>query len=321
MDQSETKSALTWIFGIVLFSILLAFFIVAFIHVFKNDRSTQTAVTAPSGNFSRMICDNAYQTEMHYDNDNPPFIDFKLKEGCFSGFITMPKAWRSWQGQMLDNDPTDWEALWASGVQEPYGPWSATQINSGKIQNVSMPEKKMRLEGKGTVRFYPTVNDANTTPPAESERPANGSAKRVAGTEAAVPAAPLPPQLPRHHIPPAKGANPEYDIFIEQCVHNGERIDCWGLVTNKIADESVGLSLADSDAVDDMGNSSRSEIDYGPHPGPFMPQKDLIPGRPTKFFIKVYDAHIGVKSLAFNITTRWRGSDNKYYFPDVPVEQ
>jgi hypothetical protein len=106
----------------------------------------------PHRNYSPQICEDAYKSTTQNEN-NPDHFDIALHEGCFSGFVSIPKDWRQWQEQLLGDDPTVWVAHWYRGWPEPRGPLSQNQVNN-VVQTEMVPSYQLRLQGRGTLRFY-----------------------------------------------------------------------------------------------------------------------------------------------------------------------
>jgi hypothetical protein len=106
--------------------------------------------------YSRKICDDAYKTGQNFAQENLDEVDVVLHDGCFSGTVTWPAAWNTWQCQLLGDKNDDWVSHWYGGSIEPKRPMTADQLNSdtnlGKLDNVS--SHQARLQGKGTLRCY-----------------------------------------------------------------------------------------------------------------------------------------------------------------------
>lgn len=311
MTAGTTKTLVNVVGGFVIVCVALSILILTIHFVTKSAASNSLAATPNmSGSFSHQICNDAYQTETHYDKENPPYIDIRLKDGCFGGFVGLPAKWQTWQTQMLGSDPTDWVAYWAAGVTQPVGPYSATQANSKSI-TLSVPQGQLRLQGKGTLRFYRITGDMHSTP-----APATPPERAESG----LPAAPPQPQKPLHPAEPSLGASTEYSMVVEQCVRNGERIDCRGYVKNKM-DEPMQLELKRGNSVDDMGNSVPFSAYNGSWAFDSGNRQKLIPSVRMNFSIKIQNPHMKAKTLALDLTTDWRGSDNELIFKDIPIEQ
>jgi hypothetical protein len=127
-------------------------------------------------------------------------------------------------------------------------------------------------------------------------------------------------------ILPAGDDRPDYTFILKQCYRASDMIQCWGLMTNT-TDAPRPTSLNDSRAIDDEGNSIFIGIFGGgfTFPGansPFGTQQKLIPGVPTKFAVKINDAHRNVKSI--NLELHVSGGEPHRYdalvLKDVPVQ-
>jgi hypothetical protein len=139
-----------YIVGICLIVVLVIFGI-AKLAPPLSDRQAAEQIP-PSYNYSINFCDDAYETEKHHPEDIP-YFDETLRDGCFSGFVTIPDRWASWRVQFLGNNHSDWMAWWYQGASTPVGPASYMQVMTSRqdAQNVS---RALRLQGKGKIRFY-----------------------------------------------------------------------------------------------------------------------------------------------------------------------
>jgi hypothetical protein len=130
----------------------------------------------PRYNYTPNICDDAYQTEDHtHANVNSPYVDVVLKEGCFSGFVELPKAWRRWREQFLGADDGSWVSEWWSGTPNPRRIFNYSQLSSDTEDYQVNTPYLVRLQGKGTVRIFRILDDgssAKSTPPAQPAKPA-----------------------------------------------------------------------------------------------------------------------------------------------------
>lgn len=316
MSASATKSiinALAIMAGISVLGIMLYF-------AMKDGASGNLGSVIPAGSaYTQNICDNAYETEVNYQKQNPPYIDVKLADKCFSGFITLPAKWGAWQSQFLGSDPADWVAAWGAGVAIPDPPQSQQQVNS-QTTRIHVPQNKLRLEGKGMLRFYRITGEGEPTPLAVNGKPSTTEPTEGHLEGAPVPLGPPPPPKVYHPVLPTSGENAFYSMQIQECARNGERIDCWGFMKNN-TNEPIEVHLARGEAVDDLGNStaySGYNSTWAFDSGEFA---RLIPTRPTKFHILVRDSHPEVKTLDFDCMTTMNDAKNEFVFKDVPVEQ
>lgn len=148
-QNANTKRVVNFVVVLAVVGLAI-YFVRLFMHSDPKPQPPQVTV-----NYTKNICDDAYKTEDHqHENENPEFIDVNLQEGCFSGFVAIPKAWTNWQDQMLHPGPNDWVAVWYQGWEAPAGPYTAAQINTQKINFGTVPSKYVRLEGSGVYRYY-----------------------------------------------------------------------------------------------------------------------------------------------------------------------
>jgi hypothetical protein len=110
-------------------------------------------VAAPAYKFSLNICNAQDKTELHYENQDPPNFEVQLRPTCFSGFVFIPVRWQQWRVQFLGQDHSAWEAYWYQGWAQPRGPITYDQLMMS-AQTEQFPSKMVRLQGKGTLRFY-----------------------------------------------------------------------------------------------------------------------------------------------------------------------
>lgn len=278
----------------------------------------------------RLICDDSYLTTTSYEDKNPPFIDFRLHQGCFTGWITLPAAWQSWQTQFLQDQTKPWVMEWWDGWQNPISSvdnqhfpniWSSTQV----------PAKRLRLQGSGMFRFYRTsmIHDQPDTPPITFEHAPVQTQVRTA-TPAQPPAQPMAektPQPPRTEIrrttpmlnrQAAEGAQDEILISMEYCERvDPESIGCWAYVSN-LAAKALRVTLYRIDVVDGKGNTFSLNSSG---------QEDLSTGRVTfnipagsraKYVFKVPDKDQDVRTLTLYLDVS-NPRELEYTFRDIPV--
>ena len=253
------------------------------------------------------ICENAWGGGSDHRNDNVEYFDVKLRPGCWSQFIYLPKSWQNWYHEPVGDTNGWWVSLWYSGKPEGSGPYEAGNISTVDFRNVP---PILRLQGNGTIRFYSNVAPENATP-AQSQSAAE---ERTVKTYHLTPTS------------PTSGEPDGYTFVIEDCYRSGEQIKCEGKATNK-TDATTPLSLYDSHAVDDEGNS----IGIWTTGGQFMfpganaiygGRERLLPGVPTKFLVTIDDPHRNVKTINLELSTHW-SEDNrsdKLVFEGVPVQ-
>jgi hypothetical protein len=285
---------------------------------------------------SRMICDDSYRTTADYESDNPPYIDFELHPGCFSGWVKLPRNWHSWQGQFLGNQPTAWVAEWYDGWPNPTGPLNNEQLTT-TLSNVNVPSKILRLQGSGVIRFYRTrsVTAKADTPPVSLERaevkPTTHSEEKStepARKDALVEKNPAQPPKPIHppiHMQPLEGTQHNILMTMELCERtNRQTIHCWGYASN-LTDESAELNLNDGQAVDEEGNASKFTVAL---PDQFFfsdrnRQFNVPAGSRVKYFVNVSDKDKTVRAITLHmntsLSTPGRGYDLEWTFKNVPV--
>jgi hypothetical protein len=105
-------------------------------------------------NYSIQLCDGPRGKPEHHENEIVQKIDIPLGEGCYSGFVSLPRRWGPYQFQLRGTDKSDWMAFWCGGNPIPYGPYSYEQINAYTPFRCN---GDLRLEGKGVTRFFAMV--------------------------------------------------------------------------------------------------------------------------------------------------------------------
>lgn len=109
---------------------------------------------------AHQICTEAWKQNQDHANENEPYYDITLTEGCFGPLFRPPKAWHNWYYQPLGDTTDYWIALWYQG-REPVGPYGPN--DQWNFQNAPI---HWRLQGRGQVRIYSNdiVADASGTP-------------------------------------------------------------------------------------------------------------------------------------------------------------
>ena len=89
--------------------------------LFFHAKRSPTASLA-AANFGGLLCDDAWQNELDYSGKTgmDHFI-LNLREGCFSGWVTLPDYWQGWSMQHAPGTKAEWIALWPSG-ESVFGP-------------------------------------------------------------------------------------------------------------------------------------------------------------------------------------------------------
>jgi hypothetical protein len=108
-------------------------------------------VVAPMFKYTRYMCDD--QTYLHYENADPLYFDVPLKEECFSGYVFLPVRWQTWRVQFVGKDHTAWVAYWYQGWPQARGPVTYETVMTSE-QDERFPSRMVRLQGKGTLRFF-----------------------------------------------------------------------------------------------------------------------------------------------------------------------
>lgn len=250
-------------------------------------------------NYTQNICDDAYTTEKHYDDKEIPYVDVPLHEQCFSGFVGLPRKWRSWQWQLLHNNDSNWAAMWWRGSENPLPAQWNRELNSPN-EHLWLPSMDVRVEGRGTLRFYCTVG---------CPEPAQQSKSNVGKAEAAV------PSPPRKIIPmrPTSGSNDLLELEIDECSEPSvPRIECYGYMTNR-TEYLENVALYESYVVDDDGNT--------PHLSAQFSNAKLMPGVREKFQLMFDDSYVAVKTLNFTLNFSFHNQNLTYLFKNVPVQK
>ena len=105
----------------------------------------------PKPNYAAVICDDAWDYTLNHAEDNLDHFPVQMREKCFSGFIFLPRSWRSWSYQHAPGSAGGWVAFWYVG-QNPTGPLPIDDTHGPN----SWVEPKMRIEGKGTLILFRT---------------------------------------------------------------------------------------------------------------------------------------------------------------------
>lgn len=286
----------------VLACVIVLFTVWGISRLIRASHRPEKASTLHTINYTRMICDNAYQTDVRHEKDTP-YIDIHLSQGCFSGFVALPDAWTNWQEQFRGNDGSDWMAEWYEGWINPRGPFSQAQVNAEQMPGYQVTKKLVRFEGKGTLRIYRLT-----------ENPTAASSSSMAPKDADI--------IPAKLIEPTSGQDKDVLMELAGCAHDGNTIQCTGYLTNA-TDAPNDVSLRDSSAVDDEGNSFDVYVFGG---GLRYSQGDaderILPTVKTKFIATIADAHQNVKSVSLRLSMSC--SDPYRYvhpvFTNIPVQ-
>lgn len=301
----------------ILFGLLLFFGIVFGLALLILRRVTKHEKHYNNFNSTRLICDDSYLTTANYEDKNPPFIDFLLHEGCFTGWITLPRNWESWQSQFLQHQTNTWVMEWWDGWQDPIGSFNNDQFTTA-LSPTQVPSKHVRLQGNGVIRFYRTGMARNEpdTPPIAFERAAvrTEAPGQQAPDSPSNRAKPPPPLL---HRQPVEGVQDKILLTIELCERvSPQSIECWGYVSN-LHDESSNVSLYRADVVDGKGNSFNLSTN-----GQFYFSTghsfNIPAGSSVKYTLKIPDEDQDTQTFTLYLDVS-NPRDLEYTFRDVPV--
>jgi hypothetical protein len=224
------------------------------------------------------ICESSWTAPVDYRNQSPNYFDVVLTEGCWSGWVYLPRAWRVWYHTPVGDVNGWWVALWYSGQSRAAGPYRISQIGTVSFNNV---QSILRLQGHGTVRFY--SNQAAET------------ASRHAGSQEAGNLAPLPKEPA---IAPVHAGDFRFDVKL--CTENGTRIRCYGTVTNTAREpQEFHWRGYESYVLDNLGNQTQltgQQFKLGDGSG-----KALLPALPVAFSF-VFDAAASADHISIIIS-------------------
>jgi hypothetical protein len=246
----------------------------------------QQSPPPPIAGYQVRFCDDPKVYD--YTNRNPDHITITLHDNCFDDRIKFPKAWSTSWVQKSRN-VGDWAAVWCDGHPVPSEARPYYEDMGNALQSCSTGSQltDMFFEGIGTITFRRTSTNSGFAAQADDSdsRPANYR---------------LTPNDPREGNPTG------YTVAIQQCYREGEKIKCWGKVTNT-TDASVHLLFYGGTAVDDEGNSFQIAPQYDEAANVFMSDTDkkLIPNVPLKFYITVPDGHMRAKTVTLAFRAVW----------------
>lgn len=110
---------------------------------------TQASPPPVAAYHPQKICEDAWTSVIDHKNEDPPYFDVKLRPGCWSGFLYLPKTWHTWYDEPVGDTNGWWVSVWYSGWPQgrgPYGPGNIPAFNG--VPSV------LRLQGNGTIRYY-----------------------------------------------------------------------------------------------------------------------------------------------------------------------
>lgn len=310
MQNESTKITVNTLAGIV--GAIIGGFIILGLMLRGGSPSHQAAgppvPTQSASTYTRLICENAYSTEKHYDDKNIPYVDVDLVDKCFSGYIGLPKKWTGFQGQMLHPSSDDWVAEWFAGNYNPAGPYTAELINSMKMNPQQVTSSmNVRLQGKGKIRFY-----CITGCPEPSAATINEPAGLPQSSGPLVPDETPARQLAITKVLPMSGESGDLHVEIDQCEKlPPNHINCFGYIVNQ-SDNLGSFDVYRIKGTDDDGNT----IDASG----WNTRGSLMPGVRQKFIFKMNDDYQKVQSVNVECTIVWRNQGLTYAFKDIPVQ-
>lgn len=141
--------------------ILLAFIGVLIFIDFARNVTPKTVPNFATHYDKNRVCPDAWNDQAsrvnQYDEEDIPYFDVTLRDGCFSGYVRRPNDWQYSGEEFLTNDPNDYIAFWYNGWPKPSGPWGPHNIPDFRYvpgREPGSPYSEFRLQGHGTVRFY-----------------------------------------------------------------------------------------------------------------------------------------------------------------------
>jgi len=253
-------------------------------------------VATLSLNFQVRVCDNAWQNEIHHEDDDTDHVPVTLHEGCFSGYVNLPKTWKAWWVQPSGDQTGDWIAYWMPG-NNPIGPYLPNQAY--QIPGIPL---QLRVQGHGKYVFYSNVkvsHPANSEPKEKSIQPRPASGLHSA-------------------ISPTSGASAHYSLLLQECRRDGEKILCSLKATNNTdARTQLWLHPGESKAVDDEGNQASMTITVSGN------DNHLLPGVPLNYELQIADNHQNAKVLTILIKASFYigpEETEEIIYKDVPIQ-
>jgi hypothetical protein len=107
----------------------------------------------PAPTFTNRICEDSFKHDVDLTESKETHIEVVLTEGCWSGFIHLPKYWNrnddGFNVQSAGNQDGAWAAFWfasSNHADGPYGP-NLTQFyqDRGTV---------LRVQGHGKIVFF-----------------------------------------------------------------------------------------------------------------------------------------------------------------------
>jgi len=262
-----------------------------------HPQATNTQPQVASYNPGR-LCENAWQSDVHHENDKINHFTVDLTEGCFGGYVHFPKTWTGqWWTQPADPNVSDyWVAYWFSGGQ-PDGPYT---VNHGGALRYTSNE--VRLQGHGKIMFY-TNTKGNDVAPVRAPQ----------GREEAV------PKTSTDSKDAFPNSSKEFVVKIDSCTRVGAEIDCGALATNR-TDIPVYMVLRGGHSTDDLGYLVTISDWLNMIFSDGQDRANLLPDTPTRFTFTIRDPHPDVKLVNIQIKIRWKDKYVDLAYPKVPVQ-
>jgi hypothetical protein len=96
------------------------------------------------------ICADSYTENLDFTQLQADHFTVQLREGCFGGWVHLPKTWKFWHADASGDQNGYWNAFWYANDPHGIGPYFANDtrtINKGT-------HDVFRLQGHGSVLFY-----------------------------------------------------------------------------------------------------------------------------------------------------------------------
>jgi hypothetical protein len=110
---------------------------------------------------AQRICEEVFNQHLDFTDLKDNHFTVTLPEGCFSGWVRVPRFWKDWHSDPTGDQTGYWVAYWYENDYKPLGPFYA---NDNRNLNKSMQDA-FRLQGHGVILFYSnTVAPLKATP-------------------------------------------------------------------------------------------------------------------------------------------------------------
>jgi hypothetical protein len=196
------------------------------------------------------ICEDAWEATSDHREEDIAYFDVRLKSGCWSQFVYLPKSWNKWFVQPVGDTGSWWVSLWYAGMPNgkgPYGPGNLSETSSWIVG-----EKILRLQGNGTIRFY---TNAAPRAPMKSDQT----------TQAGPSALPENPPEP-HPLPVVASAQSDNILYAAHpCIRIDSSVTCTISITNQLEDERWEMIQPGSTLLEDSGDQHYTSNIRGPN--------------------------------------------------------